>query len=68
VVAHATAAVIQTAEAGLEAQRIVEGMRNGDLQPAAAWLSFVEFAAAHGWKSPSCRTLVVELAKRAATK
>lgn len=62
---HVTPAVVQTAEAGLEVQRLVDAMRAGELQAAAVWLSFVEAAATHGWKSSSCRAFVVELAKRA---
>ena len=50
----------------IEAQCLIDGLRNGGLTPSHAWLAFIELAAMHGWKSPACAAFIVELAKRAA--
>jgi hypothetical protein len=63
---HATATVAQEAEGALAAQRCVDELGSEWTTTAFCWLSFVELASRHGWKSPACAAFVRELGKRAA--
>lgn len=61
---HVDAGVVQAAVGALDAQRVIDDIQAGRLSANHAWLLVVETASAHGWKSPACRSIVCELAKR----
>ncbi|WP_128000637.1 hypothetical protein [Piscinibacter defluvii] len=55
----------QEATGAIQAQRIVDALRDGRVSPEQAWMRFVELASEHGWKSAACRAYLLELSKRA---
>lgn len=58
--------VVEVAAGSVEAQRLADGIAEGRLQAAHAWLMFLELQARHGKNSPACMSFVIGLAKRVA--
>jgi hypothetical protein len=63
---HVTKSVIETSVGGIEADRLIEGLRADLLTPDCAWFRFIELAARQGWRSEGCKSFVMTLANRAA--
>ena len=62
--AHPMSAAAHEALGAIEAQQVVDGLRDGTLTPVAGWLRFVEVNARLGRNSPAVRAFVVALLKR----
>lgn len=51
----------------VEAQKLLDGLRDEMLTTDHGWLAFCELATRHGWKSTACRAFLLEIVKRART-
>jgi hypothetical protein len=63
---QALSATAQEAVGALEAQQVVDGLREGSIEPQQAWIRFIELNARLGRNSPAARAFICELAKRIA--
>lgn len=54
----------QEALGAIEAQQVVDGLRDGSIGPAEAWLTFVAIVSQYGWRSPTVGAFGREIAKR----
>lgn len=63
---HVTKTVVAISVGAVEADKMLEGIRDDLLTPDAAWLKFLELVSKEGLKSGGPRSYLITLAKRGA--